>query len=71
MREIGRRELDTTNCYRDGFVLLSIAMAYRRVGEFSEHLRGHHDDSAPGAMKYRNTSRDSRYYQFRFPVGKR
>lgn len=22
------------NCYRDGLVLLSIAMAYRRVGEF-------------------------------------
>ena len=61
--EMQTRELDTTNCYRDGLVLLSIAMAYWRVGEFfslAGYLRGHHDDSAPGAVKYRNTSRDSR-----------
>ena len=39
-------------------------MAYWRVGEFpslASYLRGHHDDSAPGAVKHRNTSRDSRY----------
>lgn len=41
-------------------------MAYWRAGEFSEHLRGHHDDSAPGAVKYRNTSRDSRSDRFNF-----
>jgi hypothetical protein len=27
-----------------------MAMAYWRVGEFSEDLKGHHDDSAPGAV---------------------
>jgi len=30
--------------------LFSMATAYRRVGEFSEDLKGHHDDSAPGAV---------------------
>jgi hypothetical protein len=58
-----RRELENMNCYRNGLVLLSIAMAYWRVGEFTSlaiYFRGRHDDSAPGAVKYRNTSRDSR-----------
>jgi hypothetical protein len=59
------------NCYRNGLVLLSIAMAYRRVGEFPSlagYFRGHHDDSVPGAVKYRNTSRDSMFDPFMFPV---
>ena len=47
---LGIDELETTNCYRNGLLfLLSMAMAYWRVGEFSEYLRGH-DDSAPGAV---------------------
>ena len=42
-------------------------MAYWRVGVFpslASYLRGHHDDSTPGAVKYRNTSRDSRFDRF-------
>jgi hypothetical protein len=43
-------ELETTNCYRNALMfLLSMAMAYRHVGEFSEHLKGRPDDSAPSA----------------------
>lgn len=46
----GLDELETTICYRNGLLfLLSMAMAYWRVGESSEYLRGH-DDSAPGAV---------------------
>ena len=48
--------------------MLSIATAYRRVGEVSEHLRKLHDDSASGVVKYRNTSRDSTFDRFGLPI---